>query len=363
MGLLRVYDLMQKIHFINRVDETNTGEWNSSPLLYFYPFFKDYNIIRHDIEYIKWFEIGSNDVIILGGGGLFNVLDSFNKNIDKLASTGARIIGWGIGFNTHYTDKMYGDHANPPITIPLNTDFFTLVGIRDYNHESGLPWLPCVSAMHPDLAKIRPLKRKIGIIDHKNFPVAGFDGYDRISNSYSMDVITDFIAASEIIVTRSYHMVYYSQMMGKKVICVDPFSNKFNYFKHKPVVYSGDLEADMTLARVYDKARDEAIEVNNNYFLKVKKIVESVMPNTYSGYSEIYGMSRQALTDRYVGEIRTGREYQFKELYDRVFTLECQVAILKERTTVKNIMSRILKFPVNRILKFVKALSNRKNYL
>jgi hypothetical protein len=361
---------MQKIHFINRVDETNAGEWDSSPLLYFYPFFKDYTIIRHDIEYIKWFEIGSNDVIILGGGGLFNVLDSFNENINKLALTNTRIIGWGIGFNTHYTDKMYGDHANPPITIPLRTDFFSLIGIRDYNHESGLPWLPCVSALHPNLAKIKPLKRKIGIVDHKNFPIAGFDGYDRISNSCNTDVITDFIAASEIIVTRSYHMVYYSQLMGKKVVCVDPFSNKFNYFKYKPVIYSGDLEADTEKAQVTEGARDEALKLNNEFFLKVKKLIEETIPEKNSAYSDMYSMSRQALTDRYVGVIRTGMEYQFKELYDRIFALEYKivslkddVAVLKERTKLKNIMFRIFKFPVNRIIKLINIFSSKKNYL
>lgn len=60
-----------KIHFINRIDKDNVGDWICSPLNYFYDYFKKYNLIRHDIDFIDWNEIQREDIVIVGGGWTF----------------------------------------------------------------------------------------------------------------------------------------------------------------------------------------------------------------------------------------------------------------------------------------------------
>ena len=62
-----------KIHFINRIDLENAGDRACCPLNYYYEYFKQFNLMRHDIDSIKYYEINIDDIVILGGSGLFNV--------------------------------------------------------------------------------------------------------------------------------------------------------------------------------------------------------------------------------------------------------------------------------------------------
>lgn len=72
---------IRKIHFINRIDYDNVGDWNCCPLCYYYDFFKDFTLIRHEIDYINFNEIERDDVVIFGGGGILYVTESFNSSI------------------------------------------------------------------------------------------------------------------------------------------------------------------------------------------------------------------------------------------------------------------------------------------
>lgn len=75
---------MKKIHFINRIDWDNAGDWGCCPLNYYLDYFEQFNLIRHDIDFIDYKEIEPEDVVILGGSGLFNVTRSFNEAINKI---------------------------------------------------------------------------------------------------------------------------------------------------------------------------------------------------------------------------------------------------------------------------------------
>ncbi|MDR2776839.1 MAG: polysaccharide pyruvyl transferase family protein [Puniceicoccales bacterium] len=279
---------VQKIHFINRVEEYNAGDLACSPLNYFFDFFKSYNIIRHDIDHVKWTEISANDVVIIGGSGMLYVTESFQKNIGKLYEINPNVIAWSVGFNTHY---------DRPISCPLDIAKFKLIGIRDHNHPSSLPYLPCVSCLAKELEKKMPIGRKIGVIEHATFPINEFT-YEKISNAYNFQTITDFIASSEVVLSNSYHIIYWATLMEKKTICINPFSSKFEYFKYKPVFYSGNLESDISKATVYENCRKEAIELNNNFFEKVKGIILSVIANPDNKYQKIYEMNRYVILDR-----------------------------------------------------------------
>lgn len=277
----------QKIHFINYMNPNNIGDWISSPLVYYFDFFKNYNIIRHDISFIDWHEIGRSDIVILGGGGLLNADNYWNNHILRLLEKTTNVVAWGVGYNTHLGKEID--------TAP-DIEKFKLIAIRDYEHGSKLPWLPCVSCKTPELKKISDIKRQLGIIEHHEFPIKGVSKLklDKITNSHTIDEITDFIASSEIIITNAYHMVYFAQLMKKKVLCVNPFSSKFRYFKYTPQIIAGKITEDKiksvlpTLELTPDALLDEAIGANDAFFEQVKELVESEIAVPGNQYSLLY---------------------------------------------------------------------------
>lgn len=257
-----------KIYFINRIDNTNTGDIWSSPLLYYSYFFQKYNIVRQDIENPDCSKISKNDIVIIGGGGLLNAFDKWNKNINDLINTGATVISWGVGFNSHY------DITKPNLSCNLNG--FKLITIRDYQHPTNIEWLPCVSCMHSSLLKKKDIKRRIGIVEHKSYKITEqiLSQYEKIDNTYSIEKIADFIASSEIVITNTYHITYWALLMQKKVIVMDTFSSKFEYFKYKPVFYTGDIEKDISQANIVKDFLIEAKELNNQFFEKTQQIIK-----------------------------------------------------------------------------------------
>ena len=313
----------QKIHFINRIADDNAGDVVCSPLWYYYDFFKDYNIIRHDIDSINWIEISSHDVVIVGGGGMLYVTESFNENLNRLLDICPTVIAWGVGFNTH--------HDNPILT-PIDTNRFKLIGIRDYAHSSGLDYLPCVSCNAIELDNNLELRRRIGIIDHRYVPVSHDIPGERIDNGENFRSITDFIASSEIIMSSSYHVVFWATLMNKKVICANAFSTKFDYFKYKPVFCSGDLEFDIAKTKVFPNALQEARNLNNDFFEKVKKIIQMVIPSADKRYQYIYDMTFPAFNRREIHGLKA--EYYGWDTKDDVALLCEDVALLCEKWSI-----------------------------
>lgn len=118
------------------------------------------------------------------------------------------------------------------------------------------------------LNKAFKCKRRIGVVCHKDH-LFDTQGYESITNRVSLGKILKFIGESEVIVTNSYHAYYWATLMNKKVILRDAFSDKFNYLKYKPVFYSGNLEKDISEAKIYDMALNECREQNLSFYNKV----------------------------------------------------------------------------------------------
>jgi hypothetical protein len=241
---------------------------NCCPLFYFKPYFGQYNTVIHDIYQIDFTKILENDVVILGGGGMLYCDRIFQSNINRLLNVCGNVTAWGVGFNTH---------AGQRITEDIDFSRFKLISVRDYNHGSRLAYVPCPSVFR--LGHIKPAdtapERRIGIIEHHKFAITGF-AFDKINNSYNMDSIIKFILRSETVLTNSYHVIYFCQLLGKNVICMNRFSDKFDYFKHEPVFYSGDLESDIGRIRTAGSFREEAARLNTEYFDKIKEFTESL---------------------------------------------------------------------------------------
>ena len=200
-------------------------------------------------------------MFVFGGGGLVNQNDSWSRVINKLAESNP-VIGYGIGFNQHY---------NSPIFIPTNLKRFALLGLRDFN-KPPYRYVPCPSCLYPGFDKSLPIKRKIGAIIHYGNLIDSL-GYETIYNDRPLEEIITFIAESEVILTNTYHMVYWSTLMRKKVGLLGSFSEKFKYFKYPPQLYSGNLEEDIKYAKIYPEALSECRELNEEFFQDFKKFI------------------------------------------------------------------------------------------
>ncbi len=309
----------QKIHFINRADNANIGDWVSLPFRYYYDFFQQFMVIRHDIDNIHWLEIGPQDIVILGSSGMLYISDSFQKNIQRLYETTPHVIAWAVGVNTPYDRK-------PP--QPIDTKRFSLIGVRDYAHPYGLEYVPCVSCLDPALHKRAKIKRRVGVIEHptwhplKNLP------YEKIGNNVNFDILTEFIATSEIVLTSSYHATYWSILMEKRTICV-PWSSKFDYFKYKPAFYSGNIEDDIANTTIHKNALQDSIERNSSFFAKVKDYVLSTIKNVDPRLQRIHEMNRLASLDFH----HTRLAYNTSRHEERFKTIDTQIANVRQNVS------------------------------
>ncbi|MDR1396693.1 MAG: methyltransferase domain-containing protein [Desulfarculales bacterium] len=261
-----------KVHFIRTYEPINAGDMNCGPLDCFPQFAGRYICLSHALNScIQYDLIEPTDWVILGGSGLLEVREDYNRHINNLLNlTGGRVIAWSCGHNAHYGTQT---------ETSIQYDKFALLTVRDngYCSERGTPerWLPDVSCMMNlfDDAQNSQIVRRIGVIEHHAFPIFEFADCEKISNAYAVRRIIDFIATSEIIVTNTWHCLYWATLLNKKVILFEKFSNKFDYIKYPPTVYSGDLEADIAQAAAYPDALAECRKLNLAFYDEVVSLI------------------------------------------------------------------------------------------
>lgn len=252
------------IHFIHVCEPRNPGDMLSYPYQYFKTYFDNFHVLIHHTKDIKFEAIKAQDVVILASGGCFEVLDQFQHDINRILDACNNVISWGCGHNAHH---------DRPVYWPVSFEKFKLLSVRDFNYGNQR-YVPCVSCFLPQLEKEFPIRRRVGIIEHQDFPI-NIDG-EKINHKLGIDIITEFIGSSEIIVTNTYHIAYWAMFMNKKVILYQPFSTKFNYFKHSPVIYSGNLEEDISQTASYPNFLSESRKLNLDFFVDVKKIINEI---------------------------------------------------------------------------------------
>lgn len=250
------------LHFIHRIDEENRGDILCCPIRYFPNLFK-IPFIKHDIYNIDFNQINKDDIVILGGGGLFDCLPEWNNAINHLLDINHNTISWSCGFNNYHNCDL----------TDINFSKFKILTVRDYLNPNGLPFLPCVSCMLPDLQEVFVPSRKVGVLEHKDNNIPDFD-YPRINNKATMREIFSFIGSSEVIITNTYHGCYWATLMGKKVVLYNKFSTKFNYLRYSPVQYSGDIEYDIDRANRYFNALSETRYETIFFANKLQKFIE-----------------------------------------------------------------------------------------
>ena len=259
---------------IHRIDVNNVGDFYCAPHHYFSEL-KDkkldiYDFKSTDEEIVKeWIEKIATNSLIIGGGGLLN-RGSFEmqmKLFEKLASGGKKTVLWGVGHNSKKTNQFRKINS-----YNINIKNFGLVGVRDYNMDEN--WVPCVSCLHSIFDKPFSEIQEIGIIFHKKTLknksiLKKLKNYPTTSNTTDLDKIISFIGKSNTIVTDSYHAMYWSMLLGKKVVVV-PNSSKFYDFKFKPIISTFDnFKNDISKAESYTGVLEECRKINIEFSNKV----------------------------------------------------------------------------------------------
>jgi hypothetical protein len=84
----------------------------------------------------------------------------------------------------------------------------------------------------------------------------------------------EFIGNSEIVLTNSYHAVYWSVIMKKKCVLFAPRSEKYDFYKYPPVLFSGDLAKDISEAVIYPGAFEESKVLTLEFVKDIKTLIE-----------------------------------------------------------------------------------------
>ncbi|MBT8265843.1 MAG: polysaccharide pyruvyl transferase family protein [Bacteroidia bacterium] len=252
---------------LHRIDKGNVGDYYCAPHLYFDKL-KDTQLDIFDFKSSdkklsdNWIDKVSHNALIIGGGGLLN-RGSFEmqmKLFEALSAKAKKTVLWGVGHNEKKSSS-FGKVNN----YNIDTDKFGLVGVRDFSMNES--WVPCVSCMHPIFDKSFEEQQELGIIFHKKTIknkqlLKELSAFPSTSNTTNIEDMISFIGSSQTVVTDSYHAMYWSILLGKKVVAV-PNSSKFFDFKYKPVISSFEnFQNDLSKTQSYSGVLEECREVN-----------------------------------------------------------------------------------------------------
>lgn len=264
---------------IYRIDAKNAGDFYCAPHLYFENLKNtaldifDYKSPDEKITE-NWSAEVAGKQLIIGGGGLLN-RGSFTKQMElfsHLAKTGKKTVLWGAGHNSKNSKDFNNIGSYKP-----SVKNFGLVGTRDYKLSKN--WVPCVSCLHPIFDKKYETSQEVGIIFHKKTLqkpsiLNKFSDFPTTSNIVDFTVLMDFIGSSEKIITDSYHAMYWSLLLGKKVVVV-PNSSKFFDFKYDPVFSTFDnCLKDLKKTPSYSGILEECREKNYAFAKEVFEYLE-----------------------------------------------------------------------------------------
>ncbi|NQX84323.1 MAG: polysaccharide pyruvyl transferase family protein [Flavobacteriaceae bacterium] len=253
---------------IHRIDTSNAGDYYCAPHHYFdalkgthLDIFSYKSIDKNRRQ--NFIDTVSQKSLIIGGGGLLN-RNGFKRQMqlfESLASNGKKIVLWGIGHN----DKH---NMSNGINYNINTSQFALAGLRDYSKAEH--YVPCVSCLHPIFDQPFTESQDIGIVFHKDTLkkeniLSKFKSYPTASNIMKFEDIIDFIKLTNKIVTDSYHVMYWSMLLNKKVVVI-PNSSKFFDFKYHPVISNfDDAISQLSKANAYTGILEECRTINHKF--------------------------------------------------------------------------------------------------
>lgn len=224
----------------------NTGDRWSSPSHYF-DFLKPHNLHQYQ---------PSEESVVIGGGGLL----WFPDTLRRIFNQKGKVITWGIGANTHKEKQI-----NYP-------DWFSLAalnGVRDWG--SPFPWVPCVSCLHPLFDRSYEIKQEVTFYSHKDCHLIK----NTLDNTAPIEIVIPQLGRSEVIVTNSYHGVYWGILLNRKVICVGADCSRFYGFRWSfPIIKKvSDWRSALQETSNHPEALEQSREANWQHFEKVLTLV------------------------------------------------------------------------------------------
>jgi len=227
----------------------NIGDLSCSPARYF-----GIDCVEDDLsEYMQYVE----QDIIFGGGMLLKKMGKWKV----LSQVQGLKIGWGIGHARYRQGDGPFDYSKTPFLKQ-----FDLLGVRDFG--IGLKYVPCPSCMSVLFDKTYEMTRPV--VFYENSEAKPLLGSPRFGNeAQSMQEVLEFLGSAELIVTSSYHGVYWSMLLGRKVIAV-PFNSKFYTFRHDiPKCELKDWRSKRKEAAIYSGFLEESRELNRRFHERV----------------------------------------------------------------------------------------------
>lgn len=201
-----------------RMDETNAGDWHSPPCRYF----PELGEVCAEVTAKTLPK--ERSIIVMGGGGLISPKQGFQRIRRFLGKH--YCVGWGLGENWH-DEKNLGYFPPSEITFPDYLNEFEMLGIRDASDK--FRQVPCASCMHPAFDESYVIERRIGYYLHKRIPLALQGNVAASNDGAGIEDKIRFLGSSEVVVTNSYHGVYWAMLLNRPVICI-PFGSKFYGF-------------------------------------------------------------------------------------------------------------------------------------
>jgi len=239
----------------------NTGDLMCAPYHYFdFPGEQVHNHIRSK-------DLGECDAAIFGGGAVVGTM--FNTGI--AAQHRARVkVGWGIG------STKWGAHKRMAFQMPRGLD---LLGCRDWPNPD---YVPCVSCMHELFDRsYEPTREAVLFINadgaiSKRVGASAAKGVPCLTNHSPIEKIIPWLGSGEVVLTNSYHGAYWAQLLGRKVILVNPYSSKFFNTRYAmPFVRDGqDWKERVKEATIVPGFLEESRSLNQNFYRRTMELID-----------------------------------------------------------------------------------------
>jgi len=267
------------VYALHHASNHNVGDRQCRPLDHFAPLMHPrlravpMDLLDRGVARLK------SSYVILGGGGLLNPW-CWTRIIGPLLERDNRVIAWGIG---HHHDNVpahrypgarwkdwRGSETSYAVDYPLHR--FFVCGVRDV--YPGMAYAPCVSCMSPLFDRPPAPRHEVVVYWHgvlpRPAPVAA--GVAAMSNVGDADLAhaLAFLASGEVVVTNSYHGLYWATLLGRRVLLYEPWCTKFDMFPYSArQCDSGNWRQRIAHARAWPDALAECRAASEGFARQV----------------------------------------------------------------------------------------------
>lgn len=258
--------------FLHARNTSNVGDLHSTPFDYF-------TLRGESVVGDFWSTVNAGedlfDNIVVGGGVLARNYVRTPMYFERLRPR-RNLILWGVG-------------TDGPTLPPMPREFVercAIIGTRDFGAASidgeRVVFCPCASAMNRafDLQRPPPVHRAVNFLHHNHpFDRASLPPGNPTARNYGCLIDTlDFLASGEIVITNSYHGLYWATLLGRKVMCLVS-GGKFAHFRWPPM-YVKPEDCRDALSRAddmasYPDALNESRMLNMEFYRKVLALTAS----------------------------------------------------------------------------------------